>query len=36
MWRFRDWRLRTKATAALALVVLLSAGAGVWNLSNFC
>ncbi|HSC70793.1 MAG TPA: MCP four helix bundle domain-containing protein, partial [Candidatus Methylomirabilis sp.] len=31
----RNWRLRTKLIAAFVLVVLLGAGAGVWNLSNF-
>jgi methyl-accepting chemotaxis protein len=31
----KDWRLQTKLIAAFGLVVLLGAGAGVWNLSNF-
>jgi methyl-accepting chemotaxis protein len=35
MRRFSDWRLRTKVTSSLVLVVLLCAAAGVWNLSNF-
>jgi methyl-accepting chemotaxis protein len=35
MGRFKDWRLRTKLIAAFMFVVLLGAGAGVWNLSNF-
>jgi methyl-accepting chemotaxis protein len=35
MRRFSDWRLRTKVTFSLVLVVLVCAAAGVWNLSNF-
>jgi len=35
MRTFSNWQLRFKLTAALLLVVLLSAIAGLWNLSNF-
>ena len=35
MWKLSDWRLRTKLTSSMVLVVLLCAGAGLWNLSNF-
>ena len=35
MGTFKDWGLRTKLIAAFVIVVLLGAGAGVWNLSNF-
>src|SRR5574341_1832247 len=35
MRKFSDWRLQNKVISALVLVVLLCAGAGLWNLSNF-
>jgi methyl-accepting chemotaxis protein len=35
MRKFSNWQLRFKLTATLVLVVLLSAIAGLWNLSNF-